>query len=474
MDVIKGNSVLDVFFAEDTMSVHFKENNQIFKKNGKPWARESTHEDKTVTHGELTQLIDQLFKEVEQKDDGFLEIDKPLSKVMQIGPYRIVIVYPPLSDGLEMTVVKPIKRLTLEDYNLDDKILDMLQHQSKGILVSGSPGSWKTTFAQAVVDMYVDMNKVIKTLESPRDLMVPNDVVQYSFSYGSHNELRDILLLSRPDFTVYDEVRNNEDFQLYKDLRLTGIGLLWVIHATRAVDGIQRFIGVIELGIIPQVIDTVIYIKNGAIDQIYTLALKVKVPSWMNSEDLSRPVIEVTNFATGELEYEIYTYGEQVVVIPLKDIESWSFSDQDKSLHYATLYLQDYFNTMMGFPTLVHMKSAWSLTVYLEASNKGSIIGKGGEKIAALEKKLGVSIQVKPYDDMPFLTMNPDIEVGKKRSYMTVSLPSSFAGQTVSVLVGKKLLTLHCGPDATFTLTKKQIIRDVENKGIRIVDHRQL
>jgi ATPase len=33
--------------------------------------------------------------------------------------------------------------------------------------------------------------------------------------------VRDILLLSRPDYTVYDEVRNTPDFELYKDLRLT-------------------------------------------------------------------------------------------------------------------------------------------------------------------------------------------------------------------------------------------------------------
>jgi predicted PilT family ATPase len=43
-------------------------------------------------------LIDQLFKEVENRDDAFLEINREHSKVLQIGPYRIVIVYPALSD----------------------------------------------------------------------------------------------------------------------------------------------------------------------------------------------------------------------------------------------------------------------------------------------------------------------------------------------------------------------------------------
>jgi ATPase len=113
-----------------------------------------------------------------------------------------------------------------------------------------------------LIESYVAQNKIIKTIESPRDLLVDEQVVQYSFSYAPHSEIRDILLLSRPDIAVYDEVRNQEDFVLFKDLRLTGIGLIGVIHATAPVDSVQRFIGTIEMGIIPQVIDTVIYIDK--------------------------------------------------------------------------------------------------------------------------------------------------------------------------------------------------------------------
>jgi len=72
-----------------------------------------------------------------------------------------------------------------------------------------------------MVDLFLQENHIIKTVESPRDLLVPDSVVQYSFTYGTHDEVRDILLLSRPDYTVYDEIRNKPDFELYKDLRLT-------------------------------------------------------------------------------------------------------------------------------------------------------------------------------------------------------------------------------------------------------------
>jgi predicted PilT family ATPase len=46
----------------------------------------------------VEKLIDDIFKEVETRDDSILEIDRNLSKVIQLGPYRIVIVYPPFSD----------------------------------------------------------------------------------------------------------------------------------------------------------------------------------------------------------------------------------------------------------------------------------------------------------------------------------------------------------------------------------------
>ena len=281
-------SVLDKYFDDNTMSIHIKEWNPFLKKNWWPDGRNPVLSKDVMTKDMVSKLIDEIFKEIETRDDAILEIDRQMSKVIQLWPYRIVIVYPPLSDWLEITAVKPIKKLSLDDYDLGQDVLDLFKNSAKWILVSWAPGSWKTTFAQALVELYEQQNKIIKTIESPRDLMVPENVVQYSFTYGSHDEVRDILLLSRPDYTVYDEVRNTSDFELYKDMRLTWIWLIWVIHATRPVDSIQRFLGTIEMGIVPQVIDTVIFIDKWKIKEILQLNLTVKVPEWMESDDIWR------------------------------------------------------------------------------------------------------------------------------------------------------------------------------------------
>jgi len=76
-------------------------------------------------------LINDLYKEIEKKDDSFLEIDRRYSKVLQIGPYRTVVVLPPLSDGIEITVVKPVKKLSIEDYNLEPRILELLKDKAQ-------------------------------------------------------------------------------------------------------------------------------------------------------------------------------------------------------------------------------------------------------------------------------------------------------------------------------------------------------
>lgn len=98
---------------------------------------------------------------------------------------------------------------------------------------------------------------------------------------------------------------------------MTWIGLVGVIHATRPVDSIQRFLWTIELWIIPPVIDTVVYIEKWIVQEIFQLTLTVKVPDGMFSEELARPVVVITSFLTKKVEYEIYTFWEQIVVMPI-------------------------------------------------------------------------------------------------------------------------------------------------------------
>lgn len=464
-------SVLDKYFDQDTMSIHIKENNPILKKKWGPTWWTPVIEKDIMTKDEVNQLIDQIFKEVSDREDAILEIDRSMSKVIQLAAYRIVIVYPPLSDGLEITVVKPIKKLSLEDYNLDENIIDLFKNKAKWILISGAPGSGKTTFAQAMVELYEKDKKIIKTIESPRDLMVPESVVQYSFTYGSHDEVRDILLLSRPDYTVYDEVRNSSDFELYKDMRLTGIWLIWVIHATRPVDSIQRFLWTIEMGIIPQVLDTVIFIDKWAIKEILQLNLTVKVPEGMESDDLARPVIQVSSFFSQQVEYEIYTFGEQIVVMPLWEAVETKKSKSSKVSDYAKVAIDRHLESILPC-SFISKVNGNDIELFVPKSEKWSIVGRWWENIRGLEQEIWLNIHVKTYEDLPILDAKVNVE--NNNSSIVLYFPKWYENKNVYIMVGKELLHTQTNANWQIIIKKKNYIKTMTSKWFTLIDYEKI
>lgn len=81
MENIVWHSVLDKFFDQETMSMHVKENVPIVRKKWFPWNRRPVVDTDIFTKNDVNKLNDDLYKEIEARDDGFLEIDRKLSKV---------------------------------------------------------------------------------------------------------------------------------------------------------------------------------------------------------------------------------------------------------------------------------------------------------------------------------------------------------------------------------------------------------
>ena len=312
-------TLLEKFFDGTTMSVHLKEGAIPVAKKGRPgrWVLVELSET-PLTREDIEAIAEEIMEAARTTPEAVIEVDRFGSTIVQLGDYRIIISRPPMSDGWEITAVRPLAKPKLSDYKLPEKLVRRLEERAEGIVIAGGPGMGKTTFAQALAEYYASKGKIVKTIESPRDMRLPAIITQYSKVYASSDELHDILLLSRPDYTVFDEMRTDEDFKLYVDLRLAGIGMIGVVHATSPIDAIQRFIGRVDLGMIPSIIDTVIFIDSGEVRKVYEVSMTVKLPTGLREAELARPVVEVRDFLTGELEYEIYTFGEQTVVVPVK------------------------------------------------------------------------------------------------------------------------------------------------------------
>ena len=376
------------FFDDQTMSVHLKENQKPLAKKGKPGTFVLTDiSDEILTRDYLKMISSQISNVVGISDSSTLEISKNGATVIQHGDYRIAITFPPFSDSFEITIVHPIVQLSLDDYDLSEKLMERFSDRAEGILISGSPGSGKSTLASGLANFYQSGGKIVKTFESPRDLQVNSGITQYGKLDGSFDNTADILLLVRPDYTIFDEVRRREDFTTFSDLRLTGVGMVGVIHANSPLDAIQRFIGKIELGIIPNVLDTVVFVHNGDIEKVYDLELKVKVPTGMTESDLARPVIEIRNFENNVLEHEIYTFGEENVIVPVVKREKIGIEKlaEDK--------IKDYFQRYdSGAEVEILSENRVKVTVHEDCV--ASIIGRGGTNINEIEKFLKVHIDI--------------------------------------------------------------------------------
>ena len=386
---------LDRFFDETTMSVHLRENVPPYAKKGTPGKWEFKELRKALLKQEEIQDISrEIIEDAKLRKDGFIEIERTCSTIVQLGSFRIVITRPPFSDGWEITAVRPVRKLNLEDYKLSEKLTKRIAEQAEGVLVAGAPGMGKTTFSQALAEYYASKDKIVKTVEAPRDLILPERITQYAISYGDAQEIHDILLLSRPDYTIFDEMRNTDDFKLFADLRLAGVGMVGVVHATSPVDAIQRFIGRVEMGVIPQVIDTVIFIKNGFVNKILALKMTVKVPSGMTEADLARPVVVINDFETGRLEYEIYSYGEQTVVIPVQETK-----ERKSGAHKLaeTTIAQEFERYSRNVE--VDLLSDNKCVVYVPDIDIARIIGKQGANITRLEERLGIGIDIKSLEE---------------------------------------------------------------------------
>ncbi len=382
---------LQKYLDKKTMSLHLKEGTPMMAKKGSPGKWELVQ----ITKNKLkAEEIQEYAKEIIEKArfdrKSYTEISRGCTTVVQYKNLRIITVRPPVSNGWEITIVHPLKKLNLDEYKLPETLANRVEYKARGIVICGETGSGKTTLAQAIAEWYVKDNRIVKTVESPRDLQLPDSVTQYSKNFTEKGEMHDILFLSRPDNVLFDEMRSTPDFELYTDLRLAGSNMIGVLHAAQPIDAIQRFLSRLDVGVLPNVVDTIIFMEAGKIQKVLTLNMLVKVPTGMTESDLARPVVEVRDQATNKLEFEVYSYGEQTVVIP---VDSQTRKAKG-ALRLAEREIENYF---LDYTSKVKAEviSPTKAIVYVPDSRIAKIIGNAGRNIAECEEDLGISIEVK-------------------------------------------------------------------------------
>ncbi|WP_336000660.1 PINc/VapC family ATPase [Halorientalis halophila] len=395
------NLSIERFLDDTTMSLHLKTGVAPMAKRGE--LGEMHYEEireEASTESQLKEWSQEIVNSARASPDGFIELDEPGMTIVQFRDMRIAIASPPFADGHEITVVRPIVKTDLDDYEFADELRDRLTDHQRGVLISGAPGAGKSTFAQAVAEFLADADFAVKTMEKPRDLQVGPNITQYTELGGEMAKTADSLLMVRPDYTIYDEVRKTDDFEVFADMRLAGVGMIGVVHANRAIDSLQRLVGRVELGMIPQVVDTVVYIEEGRVETVYDVTTEVKVPEGLMEEDLARPVIVIRDFETGEAEFEIYTFNRQVVTVELGEDGDGAGRDSGVD-RIAKQEVEREIRSIAHGHVEVELRGPNTAVVWVEDDDISQVIGKGGGRISEVENRLGIDIDVRTLSEKP-------------------------------------------------------------------------
>ncbi len=310
--------LIDEFFDENTFAVYLKERVPPYARKGN--IKESklvTIRESPCTEYELLTIAQECLERAKRHPDGFVEVELPGVTVSQIGSMRVTITRPPFSDGMEVTITRPTRQVSFESYNFAAALKDRLK-DSSGLLVVGTPGSGKSTLEQNIATYLSGENFIVKTIESPRDLMVSDKITQYTSLDGSIAAAGEVLTLLRPDYIVFDEMRRSEELAVFADLRLSGIKVIGGLHAKSALDALIRLASLIDLNLIPQIVSTMVFVRTGDISAIYNISIGFGVPKVLEQigDPQVRPIVRLTNINTAETIAEAFRYEGETMVTP--------------------------------------------------------------------------------------------------------------------------------------------------------------
>lgn len=207
-----------------------------------------------TTESENRQTIEQLISSTDRR----LDASNPIAQARILeGTARLTVVIPPVGDRLSATIRRyALRRQTLDSLvslgSLTKPAADFLalaMKASASVLVSGPPGSGKTSFLSALIAA-APIDHCIRACEEVRELHVPLIHGSYyearppSLDGTGEISLRDLVkvtLAMRPDLIVVGEVRGSEAFELTRAVN-AGCGMACTIHANSAADALEALV----------------------------------------------------------------------------------------------------------------------------------------------------------------------------------------------------------------------------------------
>lgn len=210
--------------------------------------------DVPTTEAENRQTVEQLIATTDRR----LDASSPIAQARVLdGSARLTAVIPPVGDHLSAT----LRRYALRRQSLESLVelgsltpqaasfLSLAMQVSASVIISGQPGSGKTSFLSALIAA-VPVEHCIRACEEVRELHVPMVHGSYyearppSLDGTGEISLRDLVkvtLAMRPDLIVVGEVRGAEAFELTRAVN-AGCGMACTIHANSASEALDALV----------------------------------------------------------------------------------------------------------------------------------------------------------------------------------------------------------------------------------------
>ena len=152
----------------------------------------------------------------------------------------------------------------------------------------------------------------------------------------------------------------------------------------------------------------------------------------MKEADLARPVIEVRDFETGELKNEIYTYGEQTIVMDMDLVNGSSQEDNYKSSvdKIAEKEILRKIKKLLPKKAKVEVEviSPERANIYIPDEFVPKIIGKNGKRIAEIEESIGISLGVEVIEDKPVNKAPFEVDIVHTKKQLILDLGKENGG----------------------------------------------
>jgi len=476
---------IDRYFDENTMVVVLKERALPIAKKGTPGNLSIVNfGDNPLSEYELRNISQEIIERAKRHPDGFIEMEKKGITVVQIGSLRISISKRPFSDGTEITAVRSIVDISLKDYSAGGEIKKLFEDVRGGIIIAGPPGSGKTSLSQSVAIYLSQSGHIVKTIEMPRELQVPDQITQLSSVNGNLDDTAEMMMLVRPDFVIFDNLWRNRDFNLFSDLCLAGIGMIGSLHASSLEDAVHRLISRIDFGLMPKVAKTMIFVDKGEVAGIYSLDLITGSPESVESgrclvlsvhDSKGRKIIEAfrsegttvvmplveekvaavrpshdnhTTYDSGETEAEKVEVFEESVPQQGNGMERMTGSSGFDVVEYE---IKREIGRYTQGDVEVRMSSGNKAIVFIDDRDVPAAIGKGGKNVAAIVSKLGVGIDIRPQSELeiPMIDLAAEkrvdnepeegIKVISENKQLVIICPD-YSESIVDVFAGKEYL----------------------------------